>query len=133
MTAREFLEQAWQIEGRIGCMREEQARLRAMLDAGGKADRPDRGPSEAESAVAAMNEAIEAEVLALCCVKREVNAAIEAVGDVRMRRLLELRYRSNMHWEDVAREMGYDLRHIYRIHRLALRCVDSERKNFFGA
>ena len=122
MTAREYLQRAWQIDGRIGRRLEERARLRTMLNAGASAS--DEGPREAESALIAMDEAIEGEILALCRVKREVNAAIEAVDDVRLRRLLELRYRSYMTWEAIADEMGYELRHIYRLHREALRRVE---------
>lgn len=127
MTAREYLQRAWQIDGRIGQRLEERARLRAMLNAGGRTEtKPLDGASgEAEDAVVALDEAINGEILALCRVKGEVNAAIEAVADVRLRRLLELRYRNYMTWEAIADEMGYELRHVYRLHREALRRLES--------
>lgn len=120
------MQRAWQIDGRIGHRLEERARLRAMLWDGRKVEAcpSDEGPGETRSAVIAMDEAIKEEILALCRVKREVNAAIEAVEDVRLRRLLELRYRSYMTWEAIADEMGYELRHVYRLHREALRRVE---------
>lgn len=127
MTAREYLQRAWQIDGRIGQRLEERARLRAMLNAGGRTERKplDGASGEAEDAVVALDEAINGEILALCRVKGEVNAAIEAVADVRLRRLLELRYRNYMTWEAIADEMGYELRHVYRLHREALRRLES--------
>ena len=56
MTAREYLQRAWQIDGRIGRRLEERARLRTMLNAETSAS--DEGPREAESALIAMDEAI---------------------------------------------------------------------------
>ncbi len=129
MTAKDYLLRAWQIEERIRHRQEEQARLRTMLDAevdenSGRKSAEGTGLREVRRAVCDMDAAIEEEILALCRVRREVNAVIGEVEDVRLRQLLELRYRSYLTWDAIANEMKYDLRHVYRLHREALRCVD---------
>ena len=67
---------------------------------------------------------IDREIRELCRVKREVIDAIDAVEDMRLRRVLELRYRSYMSWEAIAEELGYDIRWVYRLHGMALRCIE---------
>ena len=63
---------------------------------------------------------IDGEIRELCRVKREVREAIDSVEDLRLRRVLELRYRSYMTWEQIAQEMGYELRWVYELHGRAL-------------
>ena len=126
MTAKEFLMQAWKIDERIDERIEERERLLAKLTAGRGANlsgMPRGGRFDWTDAVAHVIEAdraIAAEITRLCTVKREVNAAIEAVADARHRRLLELRYRNYLRWEQIAEAMGYDVRWVYRLHGEAL-------------
>jgi DNA-directed RNA polymerase specialized sigma subunit len=136
MTAKEFLSQAWQIDRRIEKKCEERDRLLARLTAGRLAHLTGmpRGGSGADwtDAVARlidMDNAINGEIMELCRLKREINAAIEAVEDMRYRRVLELRYRNYMRWEDIAEEMGYEVRHVTRLHGEALACVRIPSQN----
>lgn len=129
MTAKEFLGQAWHIDRRIERRKEERDRLLARLTAGRTASltgMPRGGGSDwtnAVSRVIEMEREINAEIVELCRVKSEVNAAISQVQDVRYRELLELRYRNYYSWDKIAREMNFEVRHIYRLHGEALLCV----------
>lgn len=129
MTAKEFLSQGRAIDARIDRKTEERDRLYARLTAarGANLTGMPRGGrndwTDAVAAVIALDDQIKAEIMALCALKRQINDAIAAVEDLRFRRLLELRYRNYMGWDAIAREMGYDVRHIYRLHGLALQAV----------
>ena len=126
MTAKEFLSLAWKIDDRIDERIEERERLLAKLTAGRGSNlsgMPRGGRYDWTDAVARVIEAdraIAAEITRLCTVKRMVNEAIEAVADARRRRVLELRYRNYMRWEQIADVMGYDVRWVYRLHGEAL-------------
>lgn len=126
MTAKEFLMQAWKIDDRIDERIEERERLLAKLTAGrgtNLSGMPRGGRydwTDAVSRVIEADRAIAAEITKLCEVKRLVNDAIEAVEDSRRRRVLELRYRNYMRWEQIADVMGYDVRHVTRLHGEAL-------------
>lgn len=129
MTAKDFLMMAWEIDKRIDRKTEERDRLQAKLTAGRAANltgMPRGGRydwTDTAAKVADIDKAICAEIGELCRIKREVNAAIDAVEDMRYRRVLELRYRNYMSWDRIAEEMGYELRHIYRLHGKGLLCV----------
>ena len=129
MTAKEFLLQAWQIDRRIERRCEERERLMAKLTAGRAANltgMPRGGRFDWTDAVARlveMDNEIGAEIMELCRIKREVNAAIDAVEDMRFRRVLELRYRNYLSWPAIAEELGYDVRWVFRLHGQALACV----------
>lgn len=126
MEAKHFLMQAWRIEARIEEKIAERDRLYELLDgargAGEGAEGPGRG--EAEAAMAALDAQIEREIMALCRVKREVNAAIGAVEDARCRYLLEMRYRDYLTWDAIADALGCEPRHVYRLHRKALKRLE---------
>ena len=123
MTARNYLLRAWRIDERIARRIEEREQLRRRL----RAAAPERETPQwrrAQAGVEAMSAAIGEEIAQLCDVKREINAAIEAVEDERYKQLLELRYRNYMTWGAIAEMMDYELRHVYRLHRAALKRVD---------
>ena len=129
MTAKEFLMLAWKIDDRIDERIEERERLLAKLTAGRGTNltgMPRGGRydwTDAVSRVIEADRAIAAEITKLCEVKRLVNDAIEAVADGRRRRVLELRYRNYMRWEQIADALGYDVRWVYRLHGEALQDV----------
>lgn len=126
MTAKEFLSQAWRIDERIESRLEEIERLEARLESGRMASitgMPRGGASDwtdTANRVIELKNRIGAEVGELCRVKRMVNEAIDAVEDVRYRRVLELRYRNYYTWEKIAEEMDYDARWVRRLHADAL-------------
>ena len=126
MTAKEYLSQARYIDKRIERKIEERDRLREKLIAGRMAQitgMPRGGNydwTDGVNALIALEEEINREIMELCRVKREVWAAIDAVDEGRFRWLLELRYRNYLTWEQIADEMGYDVRWVYRMHGAAL-------------
>lgn len=129
MTPKEFLLQAWEIDSRIERRAEELDRLQTRLTAGRAANlsgMPRGGKydwTDTAARVADIQREICAEIENLCRTKREVNAAIDTVEDVRYRRLLEMRYRNYMTFEQIAAAMSYDVRTIHRLHGKALLSV----------
>lgn len=134
MTAKEYLMQAWRIEDRIESRIEERERLEARLTSprgSNLTGMPRGGSSDWTNAVIAISEltaTINAEIVELFRVKRQVNDAIEAVEDSRYRRILELRYRNYMTWEAIANATGYALRNVYELHGKALLRVRVPKK-----
>ena len=127
MTAKQYLMRAWQIEKRIDRLIAERDALFQRVENVRSpviSDMP-RGGRRADwtGAVDALVDLctdIDREIRELCRVKLEVNEAIDRVEDMRLRRVLELRYRSYMSWEKIAEEMGYEVRWIYVLHGKAL-------------
>ena len=129
MTPKEFLSQAWQIDARIERKIEERERLEAKLTAGRTSNlsgMPRGGRydwTDAAANVLKITEQINAEISHLCAVKRQIGEAIDAVEDMRYRRILELRYRNYLSWEKIAEETHYDPRWVQELHGKALLCV----------
>lgn len=126
MTAKAYLRQLRGVERQMGEIGERIERLRAKVDAGRMSSitgMPRGGDSDWTKTVDRLIEleryynARERELVAR---KMAIHAAIDAVDDARMRELLELRYIDGMTWEAVAERMGYEPRHIYRLHGQAL-------------
>jgi len=143
MTPKEFLGQAWHIDGlidrklaEIERLDEKRQRIMARLTAGRVSNlsgMPRGGgydwtngveaAMQTDEAIKGVIASIRSEVMELCRVKREVGEAIDAVDDMRYRRVLECRYRNYMTWEAIGDELGYDRRHVLRLHGEALMCV----------
>lgn len=131
MTAKQYLLRAWQVEKRIDRLIGERDALWARMETVRSpviSDMPKGGRrrdwTDTVDALVDLCGDIDREIRELCRVKREVIDAIDAVEDMRLRRVLELRYRSYMSWEAIAEELGYDIRWVYRLHGMALRCIE---------
>lgn len=143
MTAKDYLLRAWQIDARvdekiaeIDRLEEKRERVMTKLTAGrvsnltgmprsGNYDWTDsiEAVIEADALIRAAVEDLRVEIKELCSVMREVADAINAVEPVVYRRVLDLRYRAFMDWQSIAERMGYDVRHVFRLHGEALLCV----------
>lgn len=143
MTAKDYLLRAWQIDARIDeklaeieHLEEKRERIMAKLTAGrasnltgmprgGNYDWTDsiEAVIEADELIRDAVNALREEIKELCRVKREVADAINAVEPVVYRRVLDLRYRAYLPWQTIAERMGYDIRHVTRLHGEALLCV----------
>lgn len=143
MTAKDYLLRAWQIDARIDeklaeieHLEEKRERIMAKLTAGRASNLTGmpRGGGydwtehleaviETEELIRAAIQDLRQEIMELCRVKREVADAINAVEPVVYRRVLDLRYRSYLPWQTIAERMGYDIRHVTRLHGEALLCV----------
>jgi DNA-directed RNA polymerase specialized sigma subunit len=126
MTAKEFLRRARGIDRRVDEATERVMRLRARLEAGRMAqisDMPRGGNSdwtETANALIDLEKDMNAKIREMVKVKRLAMEAIEAVEEIRYREVLELYYLNGYTWEKVAEQMGYDVRHITRLHGKAL-------------
>lgn len=143
MTAKDYLLRAWQIDLRIEDkiaeierLEEKRERIMAKLTAGratnltgmprgGKYDWTDSIEQVIQTDEIIRDNVlhIREEIKDLCRVKREVADAINAVEPVVYRRVLDLRYRNYLDWQTIASKMGYDVRHVFRLHGEALLCV----------
>lgn len=63
-----------------------------------------------------MQAEINADIYRLVDLKSEIMHVIKAVRNPEHQTLLELRYLCFKSWEYVAEQMGYNVRHIYRLH-----------------
>lgn len=128
MTAKEFLQQGWHIEQRIEKRKDERERLMAKLTSGIQqlSGMPRGGVhdwTDTAIKIAELDKMLIADIDCLVTLKADICKAIDAVEDMRYRRLLELRYRHYESWEQIAVDMGYDIRHVLRLHGEALLCV----------
>ena len=126
MTAKDCLRRARDADRRIDRATERVDRLRARLEAGrlNRLTGMPRGGNEdwtdtADSLIE-LERVVNARVREMCRVKRLAMEAIEAVEEMRYREALELYYLDGYSWEQVAKQMCYDVRHIHRIHGKAL-------------
>ena len=55
--------------------------------------------------------------------KAEITTVIKEVDDPELQSLLEQRYLNFRTWEQIAVDMGYNVRHLYRMHDKALKKV----------
>ena len=129
MTAKEFLRMARGVDRRIDRATERVERLRARLEAGRLnqiTGMPRGGNSdwtETADKLIELEKIVNARVREMCKVKRLAMEAIEAVDEMRYREVLELYYLDGFTWEQVAKQMAYDVRHVTRLHGKALQKV----------
>lgn len=82
-----------------------------------------------------LEEQINAEIDRLLDTKQAILKAIHSVNEVRFRKLLALRYldkRKRLTWEQIASEMGYDLRQVFRIHNSAIDSVECHAQSMIS-
>lgn len=68
------------------------------------------------------------DITELVRIKKEVKAAIDSVENEEYRLLLEMRYISNLKWEEIAFRLGYSMQHTFRLRDKALAEVDIQTK-----
>ena len=128
MDAKEYLSQAYRIDERINSKLEQVMSLRALL---GKATGTLSGAPKAATPnlhsmedtickMVDMENEINDDIDTLVDLKAEIMACIKLVENTEYQTLLELRYLCFKRWEDVAAELGYDLRYVYKLHDQAL-------------
>lgn len=130
MTAKEFLNRAWKIDLRVRHAQNRLEELRARMGAV-KSSAPRKAPrggrarawTDAVDSLCDAEAALVREIAALYRVQAEVRAAINTVDNVRWRAVLECRYLDGMKWQDIAEEMGYEVRTVTRMHGKALKAV----------
>lgn len=131
MTAKEYLSQARYLDLRINNKIRQVAMLHELATkcTSTISDMP-RNPSPGRSAMADtigkiidLEAEINRDIDRLVDLKREMSGVINAVEDTQCQMLLEMRYICFRSWEEIAVEMNFNIRHIYRIHRQALKNI----------
>ena len=124
MTPKEYLNQAYWLDRRIDSKLEQLSALKDMVTKTTSAMTDDvvshtRNVHSMEDVVAKiidMQAEINADIDRLVDLKSEIMHVIKDVRNPEHQTLLELRYLCFKSWEYVAEQMGYNVRHIYRLH-----------------
>lgn len=128
MTVKEYLSQAKFLDQRINSKIQQVAALndlatKATSTLTGMPRNPNHATSTMEEAITKiidLQAEINRDIDTLVNLKRDLSATIKAVGNTEYQTVLEKRYLCFQSWEQIAVEMGYDLRWLYRIHGKAL-------------
>nr|DAL77428.1 MAG TPA: Protein of unknown function (DUF1492) [Caudoviricetes sp.] len=131
MTAREYLSQVHRLDQRIDAKIAQVASLNDLATKctstlTGMPRNPNRGTSAMADAVAKivdLQAEINRDIDHLVDLKREMVAVIKAVENIEQQILLEKRYLCYRTWEQIAVDMGYSVRQLYRLHDEALENV----------
>ncbi|CQR75085.1 hypothetical protein SOV_35890 [Sporomusa ovata DSM 2662] len=132
MNAKEYLSQAFRLDRKINNKLRHTVSLREMATQGTRSIHAQRVSgtdkhSPMENAITRLVDLeceIDADIDRLVDLKRELAAFISQVDNQVCKMLLELRYLEGNTWEDVAEQMGYDLRSIYWLHGKTLQELD---------
>lgn len=132
MTAREYLSQAHRLDQRIDAKIAQVTTLNELATKctstlTGMPRNPNRGTSTMADAVAKivdLQAEINRDIDHLVDLKREMAAVIKAVENIEYQTLLEKRYLCYQTWEQIAVDMGYSVRQLYRLHDEALENVE---------
>ena len=134
MTAKEYLQRAWQIDRRIQDKMNQAERLKEMATKvtttlsgmPGSASHDNHKMDGAIATMMDMAKEIETETERLLRVKTETMQTIWAVEDTTCRTLLELRYISFLPWETIADDMDVSKRRVLQLHTKALKMVEQQ-------
>jgi len=136
LSAKDYLSQAYRIDQRISSKLEQIRSLRALAEKASStlSHAPPSGTRNVhrmEDIIAKMVDleaAINADLNRLVDLKREIVTVVKCVELPELQTLLELRYLSYKTWEEIAVELHFDIRHIYRLHGRALTEVEIIRR-----
>ena len=133
MTAKEYLSQARYLNERIDTKIQQVSQLKGLAtkctatitDMPGS---PNHGKSRVEEIVCKIVD-LEAEINGdidrLVDLVKELRGVIMSVEPIEEQILLEKRYLCYESWEKIAVEMNFNIRHVFRLHRQALKKVTS--------
>ena len=124
MTVKEYLGQAYRLDQRINSKLEQVASLNELATKctsalTGMPRNPNHGTStmaDAITKIVDLQAEINRDIDSLVDLKRGMVRAIKAVDNPEYQTLLELRYLCFKTWEQIAVDMGYNVRHVYRLH-----------------
>ena len=128
MTAKEYLGQAYRLDQRINSKLEQVLSLRdlttkataTMSDMPGGRSRNVYKMQDIIAKIIDLENEINADIDQLVDLKRDIVAIIKAVENPEYQTLLELRYLCFKTWEQIAVDMGYELRYLHKLHHRAL-------------
>ncbi|MCR4629340.1 MAG: DUF1492 domain-containing protein [Clostridium sp.] len=138
MEMKEYLSQAFRIDQRINSKLDQLAALNDLArkatmlyhrNPGGSS----RNIHETEDVIVKiidLENEINDEIDELVDLKVEIRETIKNVDDLEYQTLLEKRYLCFQTWEQIASDMGYEIRWIYQLHNKALSAVAKKTKLF---
>lgn len=137
MTAKEYLEQAYRLDLRIQSKQEQIDSLndlatRCTATMTGMPHSPNRGSSPMADTVCKivdLQEAIAADMQTLVDLKADIMHTIDMVQNVEYRLILEKRYITGKTWPEIAIELGYKMRYMFKLHEEALAVIKIPEKN----
>jgi DNA-directed RNA polymerase specialized sigma subunit len=132
MTAKECLEQAYHIDQRINSKLAQVESLRALAEKvtatlSDTPPDPSRNLQSMETTICKLvdlEREINADIDVLVELKRECVAMIKQIPNLEHQTLLEMRYLRFKTWAQIAKELGYSIRSVYRIHDAAQKNLD---------
>ena len=136
MTAKEYLGKAYRLDQRI---RSKQEQISALTDLAtscsanitGMPRNPNQGGSRMADAVckiADLQDEIAADMVLLVDLKAELVSVIKAVDSIDHQLILEKRYITGKSWPEIAVDLGYKMRHMYKVHDEALENIKIPEK-----
>lgn len=131
MTMKEYLSQAYRLDRRINSKLEQLEALnslaaRCTYTITGMPKNPNRSVSimaDTVDKIVDLQAEINRDIDRLVDLKIEIAALIKSVSNLEHQTLLELRYLCSKTWEQIAEDMGYNVRHVLRLHGDALESV----------
>lgn len=127
MTKKEYLRQyrtaeqkCFDIDRRIQMLRSKYAARAIVYSDMPKSHSTEHDLSEYAAALDALERDLRAAYTEAINKQREIYLAVQTVEDVRLRRILELRYVDGLTWQAIADLFKQDIRHITRLHGQAL-------------
>lgn len=130
MTAKEFLQQGYKLNTRIKAKQERIEELRTIaekstqtLSAMPKGTNTGSRMEEIVSRIDILQREIEDDLFDLLALQASIMAVVREIPEPDSALVLELRYLCYKSWQDIADEMHYEVRQIYRLHGHALSLV----------
>ncbi len=126
-----YLEQAYRIDQRINCKMEQVSSLHSLAtkatstitDMPGSPTRNIHKMEDIITKIVDLENEINDDIDKLVDLKAEITTVIKEEDEPEMQSLLEQRYLNFRTWEQIAVDMGYNVRHLYRMHDKALKKV----------
>lgn len=135
MDIKEYLGQAYRIDQRIDSKMEQILSLRMLSTKAGStiSDMPGGSGNlhKMENIICKivdLENNINDDISSLVDLKVEITKLITGIENKEHQTLLELRYLCYKTWEQIAVEMGYNVRHIYRLHESAVAQISKHKK-----
>ena len=133
MTAKEYLSKAYRLDQRINSKLEQVASLENMAvncthAITGMPRNPNPSVSQMEDAVCKIIDIknnLKDDLAKLLNYKVSILEIIQSVNNLEYRLILEKRYLCYQPWEDIAYDLNYSVSWVLKLHRKALRAVDS--------
>jgi len=137
MTAKEYLGQAYRLDQRINSKLEQVASLsdlatKVTTTISDVPRNPNHSTSHTADSIAKivdLQAEINHDIDCLVDLKRDIVKVIKAVDNIEYQTLLELRYLCFKTWEQIAVDMGYNVRHVYRVHDLAVSTIKISKRS----